>query len=180
MINLDEIKNNYPQTISKEDLYKILHISKRKATWILENGYIPFHKTNRETWKYKINLDDVISFVENYVLNADKYNTTPKGFPTSLSLCAKSFDKNDFKLWLNDEWVYEKEIMINTDVVTLTGYTISAVNQWLLSGKLLNVKTQSGIFTTKEWLIDFYCNYLNIIVNKCDKHQKLLKKYSII
>jgi len=179
MINLNEIKSNYPQTISKEDLYKILHISKRKATWLLENKYIPYQKNSKGTWKYKIKLDDVITFIENCMHNSDKHNSKQKEFSISLSLSTILFDSDDFKLWLSDEWALEKDIMINTDIVTLTGYTISTVNQWLLSCKLQNVKTQSGIFTTKDWLINFYCNDGNRIVNKCVVHCKLLNKYNM-
>lgn len=31
----------YPETISMDQLYKICHISKRKAKWLLEHGVIP-------------------------------------------------------------------------------------------------------------------------------------------
>jgi hypothetical protein len=31
----------YPEKISQDQLYRICRISKRKATWLLENGYIP-------------------------------------------------------------------------------------------------------------------------------------------
>lgn len=31
----------YPAVISKDQLYRICHISKRKATWLLEHGVIP-------------------------------------------------------------------------------------------------------------------------------------------
>ena len=30
----------YPEKISQDQLYRICRISKRKATWLLENGYI--------------------------------------------------------------------------------------------------------------------------------------------
>lgn len=37
----------YPETISKDQLYKICHISKVKASWYLENGVIPCEGTGK-------------------------------------------------------------------------------------------------------------------------------------
>lgn len=38
----------YPETVSKEQLCQICHISKRKATWLLEHGYIPCEDTGKK------------------------------------------------------------------------------------------------------------------------------------
>ena len=41
MITVNEIKENYPESISSEQLRIILGISKRKCSWMLQNGVIP-------------------------------------------------------------------------------------------------------------------------------------------
>ena len=44
--------------INKEELRIMLHISKRKATWMLENGVIPCINSGKKTRQFKIKLSD--------------------------------------------------------------------------------------------------------------------------
>lgn len=52
----------YPEVISADQLYRICHISKRKAKWLLEHGYIPCEDSGKKTRRYKIRLNDVIDY----------------------------------------------------------------------------------------------------------------------
>lgn len=45
--------------ISLEQLYKMLHVSKRKAAWMLQNGIIPCRIRPTATHRYIIRLEDV-------------------------------------------------------------------------------------------------------------------------
>ena len=56
---------DYPPIISKDQLYRICHISKRKATWLLENGIIPCEDSGKKTRRFKIRIIDVIQYLEN-------------------------------------------------------------------------------------------------------------------
>ena len=53
----------YPEKISQDQLYRICRISKRKATWLLENGYIPCEDTGKKTRRFKIQITDVIAYL---------------------------------------------------------------------------------------------------------------------
>ena len=53
----------YPDVISADQLYRICHISKRKAKWLLEHGYIPCEDSGKKTRRYKIRLNDVIDYL---------------------------------------------------------------------------------------------------------------------
>ena len=55
---------DYPPIISKDQLYRICHISKRKATWLLENGIIPCEDSGKKTRRFKIRIIDVIQYLE--------------------------------------------------------------------------------------------------------------------
>ena len=50
--------------ISLEQLYKILHISKRKASWMLNNGIIPCRIRPTATHRYIIRLEDVEIYLQ--------------------------------------------------------------------------------------------------------------------
>ena len=45
--------------ISLDQLYKMLHISKRKAAWMLQNGIIPCEIRPTKTHRYVIQMEDV-------------------------------------------------------------------------------------------------------------------------
>ena len=47
------------EIISLEQLYKMLHISKRKAAWMLQNGIIPCEIRPTKTHRYVIQMEDV-------------------------------------------------------------------------------------------------------------------------
>ena len=49
--------------ISLEQLYKMLHVSKRKAAWMLQNGIIPCEIRNTPTHKYSIRKEDVLAYM---------------------------------------------------------------------------------------------------------------------
>lgn len=50
--------------ISLEQLYKMLHISKRKAAWMLNNGIIPCQIRPTKTHRYVILLEDVEIYLQ--------------------------------------------------------------------------------------------------------------------
>ena len=51
------------EIISLEQLYKMLHISKRKAAWMLQNGIIPCEIRNTHTHKYSVRKEDVLAYM---------------------------------------------------------------------------------------------------------------------
>lgn len=48
--------------LSGDELYRYLHISKRKMKYLLENGYIPMIDTGKKTHRYKVRLEDAEAF----------------------------------------------------------------------------------------------------------------------
>lgn len=58
------ILDTYPETITKEQLYKLCHVSKKTAQHYLVNGIIPCVNTGKKTRQYTIRTVDVIKFLE--------------------------------------------------------------------------------------------------------------------
>ena len=48
------LREQYPAVISKDQLYRICHISKRKALWLLEHGVIPCEDSGKQTRRARI------------------------------------------------------------------------------------------------------------------------------
>lgn len=159
------LRNEFPEVISGEQLRQILHVSKRKCAWLLNNGFIPCTDTCQRTRRYSIKLDDVINYIiasENAVVNVQPLRP-PEGF----------------RELLIDEWFDVPDVLTISDVAGITGYTPNAVDRWIVKGSLRSVTVQTGLVTCREWLADFYCGDGYNIVKKVDKHQKLLQKLLI-
>lgn len=48
--------------MSGDELYRYLHISKRKMKYLLENGYIPMVDTGMKTHRYRVKYEDARAF----------------------------------------------------------------------------------------------------------------------
>ena len=60
----EEIRNNYPEILSLENIRCILRISKRKASWMLQNGIIKCENNGKKTRQYKVTLDDLFEYLD--------------------------------------------------------------------------------------------------------------------
>lgn len=165
MSNYSYLYDEFPEVISGEQLRQILHVSKRKCAWLLNNGIIPCNDSYQKTRRYAVKLDDVIDYIitsENAAVNVQPPKP-PEGF----------------RELLLDEWFDVPDVLTITDISGITGYTPNAVDRWIVKGSLRSVMVQTGIITCREWLADFYCGDGYNIVKKVDKHRELLKKLLI-
>ena len=179
--------SSLPQTLSGEQVRCVLHISKRKCAWMLNNGFIKCQNTGKRTRKYTVLKEDLLTYIEDSAKHPEKYvtpyaefstakyvttrNPRPRktGFPSSLP--------SDFRPWLEKEFETVPDVFTIQQVIAITGYTDNSVNRWLRQGHLKSVQTQTTKIIAKEWLIDFYCTYAYTITNMSDKHIKLLQKF---
>lgn len=67
------LRKEYPEIITKEQFYKIAHISKATALYLLTSGKVPCVDSGKKTRKYKIRLDDVIAYLVDRDLHPEKY-----------------------------------------------------------------------------------------------------------
>ena len=57
----NDIRTQYGNLLSGEQVRQILHISKRKCTWILEHGYIPCSDSGGKTRRFAVRADDLLT-----------------------------------------------------------------------------------------------------------------------
>ena len=79
---IDYLKSTYPDVITKDQFYRICHISKKTASYLLDNGLVPCTNSGKQTRKYKIHIDDVITFLDARENNPLAFKT-PKNFYAS-------------------------------------------------------------------------------------------------
>ena len=176
-----------PQVLSGEQVRCILHISKRKCAWMLNNGFIKCQNTGKRTRKYTVLKDDLIAYIEDSEKHPEKYVTPYAEFSTAKygnnrksRLCKIGFPSSlpsTFRPWLEQEFETVPDALTIPQVIATTGYADNTVNRWLRQGHLKHVQTQTTKIVPKIWLIDFYCSYGYTISQMSDKHIKLLQKF---
>ena len=57
----NEILQQYPEYITKDQMYRICHISKKTCLFLLESGLVPNIDSGKKTRRFKIKTVDVIT-----------------------------------------------------------------------------------------------------------------------
>lgn len=61
------------EKLSAEQICKILHISKRKCAWMLQNGMIPCKDSGKKTRRYTILRKDLDAYIKDSAEHPEKY-----------------------------------------------------------------------------------------------------------
>lgn len=178
-INWDDV----PDVITKDQLYRICHISKSTALYLLQSGKIPCEYTGRKTRCYKIKKEDVIAYLENR-----------KAFPESYSAPAGWY-KGDYTVQMEEQvpqivlehlQLYYTELLSGyPDVLTtqtvskITGYGKTSINNWCNQGHIKSFRKNNVNHIPKVYLVEFFCStYFRTITRKSPWHIRTLQGFS--
>ncbi len=161
-----EILEHYPSIITLEQFYRICHISKRKAKWLLENGVVPCQDSGKKTHRFKIQTINIVLYLQQLAqdpnhlqypagLFSSRYNTPRKVLCNPITLS----NANDFKSYLNRIWHLSPDLLFNSNIHTITGYNLGTISHWVSSGQMKSIIVVSKRVIAKEWLIDFMVDY---------------------
>lgn len=178
-VNWDEI----PDTISKEQLYRVCHISKSTALYLLKSGKIPCSDTGRKTRRYTIQKSDVIEYLKNRAVFPESYSA-PAGwygghYQIKMEKELPPAVLTQMQEFYNEMLQSYKDVMTSAEVIAFTGYVKSSVNHWCRSGVLKAFKRGIVFYVPKVYLIEFLCgNYFRTITRKSETHIRLLKEFA--
>ena len=149
------IREQYPEIITKDQLYRICHISKRKALWLLENGVIPCEDSGKKTRRFRIRLEDAIDFLERQ--DAGKLDVVfPQGTFSSGShpVCQSRtyLDSEELCTFILAEWESQPDMLTVREAAELCGYSIHAVNSWVRKGSVASVAYHGANLVSKDSL----------------------------
>lgn len=187
MTDYEIIIHEYPAYVNLEQVRTILHISRRKAAWLVQNGFIKGSINDKQTHQYCIKRDDLVYYIKDSELHPEKYITPRAEFSArkyDKSTCARIICTvpedllKDFAKWLEVWLRNEKEMLFKDDLIRLIGYHKNTINRWLLNGTLKSVELPDEFVTSKAWLIEFLCGYGNNIVDKSDRHIAVIVKFN--
>ena len=60
----EEIRSNYPEILSLENIRCILGFSKRKVSWMLQNGVIKCKNSGKKTKQYRVRMRDLFEYLD--------------------------------------------------------------------------------------------------------------------
>jgi len=189
----NDIRTQYGEVLSGEQVRQILHISKRKCTWILEHGYISCSDTGGKTRRFAVRAEDLAAYMDDAAKHPERYTTPYAAFsmrkiPQAEGKAKTVPDKpadptfprelpEDFRLWLEDEWCDVADLLTNDEAAELMGYAVTTVDNHIRAGRLKAVHTQDGLRIPKAWLVEFLCGHGYAIRVKSQQHCEMLGRY---
>ena len=163
------------EIISLEQLYKMLHISKRKAAWMLQNGIIPCEIRNTPTHKYSVRKEDVLAYMAKSerekrkeipvgIFNAKKTNN-PRRTESPDSDCGGYFDDTNYKLrgkerarfkeMLEDLFSAVPDTLTVDEVAELTGYHRRTILRYVQRKYIYAVNIMGKYYISKHSIINY-------------------------
>ena len=141
----------YPSYISKEQLCKICHISKRTALRLLEDGCIPCKSNGKQTRKFQIALADVEAFLLKRQARIKINPREARNVYRPMSAEMKSLLPHIVTDWLEPY----PDVLSVDEVVQITGYGSSSVVKWCKKENLQHYCIGRKFFVPKTWLQEF-------------------------
>ncbi len=179
-----ELRRRYPTVMSKEQLYKVCHISKRVSKYYLDNDIIPCQNSGHVTHKYTIKTEDVIEFLR-------RREASPAAYKVTLPSGAKYEPKVAPRIIYTDHVMKCYEQLIRSlaatypDLMTvhmiseLTGYSEATVHKWTPIGNIRWLRDGMQYYAPKELVIRHLLSEpFRNISGKCKKHRWILQQLS--
>ena len=179
----------YPDTMSKNQMYRICHISKRTASYLLDSGLIKNKNSGKQTRKYTIRTADVIAYLEGRMKNPEKY-AAPKGYYRVRGRHRKRTESISSSQFLTEKGrkllgeFFEEKLMQIPDVVSIeqisdfTGYSTTSVSKWCAKGYLKKLYVMRKYMIPRSYLLEFMeSDHFMEIRRKSDKHMEMIQKF---
>lgn len=157
-VNWDSV----PDVLTKDQFYQLCHISKSTALYLLRSGKVPCEWTGKKTRCYKIKKEDVKTYLEKRGVFPELYSA-PKGWYGAHYVVRLSKELPEDVLRQMRSY-YEmllrkyKDVVTVREVVALTGYARTTVNNWCNQGTLKSFRKGQRFYIPKVFLVDFFCS----------------------
>lgn len=156
-MSYDYLREQYPEIISKDQLYRICHISKRKARWLLENGIIPCEDSGKQTRRFHIRLEDVIMFLERRDAGLLQTEIPVGIFSSGVHSSAQprqTLDSRALCAFLLERWVDVPDMLTVQQAASLCGYRPATINNWIGKGRMKAVPCRGRNLIPKGFLVE--------------------------
>ena len=160
----------YPEYMSKEQMYKECHISKKTCLYLLQSGLVPCLDSGKKTRCYKIKTIDVIRYLDHRDSHPERYMPKLRTVPQKLARPDLGMMRSYYINLLNTS----PDVLSTTQISRITGYSKSTVIRWCHKGYLQPFRISGNLLIPKMQLVHFLSSeHFSGIVPKSAKHNKI-------
>lgn len=177
----NQIINEYPLIVSKDQMYRICNISKKTAEFLLKSGVVPCEDTGMKTRRFKVKLVDIIDYLRKRNDMPDQY-LAPNGWYGSksnkkaeINVPLSQGQLDNMRWYITDILADCPDVLTTPQIEKAIGYSSGAIYRWC-SRKLLHCFIiRNAYLIPKDSLIVFMMGtYYSSIVKKSTKHKEML------
>ena len=161
------LRNKYPDFLSLDELRRVLRVSPKSARYLVEHGIIPAIDTGKVTWRYKIDIEDVIAYMR---IRAEAGSMIPPGAVSSrrkdrsqgASANRKSFSQLVPKGQERDvadyfEHIYADcdDVLTTNEIAEMTGLDRGSILALARQGAIKSIAEKPKYLIPKQYLLEF-------------------------
>lgn len=181
-----QIINDYPEYVTKEQFYKIAHISKKTAQYLLQSKKVPCVESNKKTRKYKIKVSDIVAYLIDRELRPGYYlpsypNETIISSSLFLHIKMCSLNRNErvcFRLYLVKELEALDDILTIKDVSKELGFSYRMISMICNQNDIFSFLINGKRLIPKKCLIEYLSSPKGtLLTGKSTIYDSILSRY---
>ena len=148
--------------LSGDQLYRFLHISKRKMKYLLENGYIPVIDTGKKTYRYKVKKTDAEKFKERMerekgllVELKGRFGRCDSSPDADWKYTIKDDEREEFREFLTRIWKKYPDALPAKKAAELVGISVQRVNELVRKGVIYGTCVGNVQYLSKEKFVEY-------------------------
>ena len=178
--------------LSLEQLRQRLHISKRKAAWMLNNGVIPCRIVNTPTHlRYYVSEEDLRAYMNQSITESKKefiwgqFSSRNKNAPETNEVSGDEInvysylskkERNKFERMLEKRLAIYPDVMDIKRIVSIIGYTDRTIRWHIGKGRIFAIIQDRKYLVSKYSLIKFLASDKGFAMQpKSEWHEKAIK-----
>lgn len=169
--------------LSADELYRYLHISKRKLKYLLENDYIPCIDTGKKTHRFLIKASDAKEFKRRMDTEpgflSELYGQFNSGVYTPRKKLIEPTPENcmAFRAFLTEKWADYPDALSTKLAAELIGCAPQRVGDWMRRGVISSVSIGGVRYCGKAEFIA-YCASLEMLRKPgVEKYRELIAEF---
>ena len=178
--------------LSLEQLRQRLHISKRKAAWMLNNGVIPCRIVNTPTHlRYYVSEEDLRAYMKQSITESKKefirgqFSSRNKNAPETNEVSGDEInvysylskkERNKFERMLEKRLAIYPDVMDIKRIVSIIGYTDRTIRWHIGKGRIFAIIQDRKYLVSKYSLIKFLASDKGFAMQpKSEWHEKAIR-----
>ena len=170
--------------LSADELYRYLHISKRKLKFLLENDYIPCIDTGKKTHRFLIKASDAKDFKRRMDTEqgflSELYGQFNSGIYTPRKKLIEPTPENcrAFQKFLTERWADYPDALPTRLAAELIGCAPQRVGDWMRKGVISSVSIGGVRYCSKGEFIAYCASPEMMVRPGASVYQKLLIEFA--